>query len=585
MNIIQRVRAAMDGWANPKTGLGGARSRSAWTYYQGRPALANEELEQLYGENALAARIVDRLADDATREPFRLKGTDAEFGVGELESKIEDLRLLQTLGDAIRWSRLYGGAIVIGDDLGKPERPRGESPVVSLRVVEAASALPVLTRGTIAEVLHPELYRIDLGDGETFVVHSSKVWRFDGVRVSARMLLRSHGTNPGWGPSVLQRVYESLMRVGESRGYSAELLHVLSVPGIRIKGLKDILRGKDGHAMAREMVRAIRETMDMLGLLAIDSDDEAFVSQRNASGAVELHDAAQRGLVADTDMPSEILQGVTPGGLNTGESAGPIRQWYDHVDAYRRNQLTPIVSSIVAALPIDDLPEEWTIEWDPLWQPDPKEVADNYKTTAEADAIYVGTVGALAPEEVRRARFVEGTPGPIELPEEQVEELSLPEPPDAPHEPAALPDIKDEALAPGHIASLLEIAKAVRAKEITADDAVGILALAFPMFSPTRLIASLAVESPGTGTAEPSSPTDDTEPEPSPHAPPDDLLSPREIGEKLGVSAASVKAMHKRREIDGWMIGGRWRFSLAQVYEATHQPRHTEHEEPDATDR
>lgn len=520
----------------------------------------NAELEDLYAFDALAARIIDRLGDDATRQPFTLQGEGIDAKA--VASYEEDIDLLGHANEAIRSARLYGGSLVVADDGGPPELPLTR-PIVSLHVIDGADARPVLEVGTLAEYLNPPAYTLSLGTGMQ-EVHASRTFRFDGVRFPTRMLaMRNSTTNPGWGPSVLQRIRDDLSRLRAAKSHIADLLHVLSIPGLQIENLKAQLEAADGRAQVMELLSAIKDNMSANGLLAIDGKDKPFIIARDARGAVDMLGSIYSSLVADTDMPEEILTGKTPGGLNTGSLAGPVRVWYDHVGAFRESDITPFTVWVYERSGLT-LPAEWTVEWAPLWQPDAGELAAQYKTTAEADAIYAATIGALKTEDVRRARFVDGVTGRIELPR------SITTGPrgativglGAEVEPVPEATPADQALNGAQTASLLEIMVNLNSGAITYEQAVGALRLSFPSttgresdyLGPKPEQAATMV----TGTAMPPAP---------PRPEPGDAVSKAEAAAAYGLPTAAISYAIKRGELSTWGIGNHVRVSLAEVAE------------------
>src|ERR1700759_3951036 len=68
-DIVQRV----DAWQNAITGLGTLRDKSK--YHTPTPAapLNDAELQALFDDDDVAARIIDQLPSDAVRQGFRLK--------------------------------------------------------------------------------------------------------------------------------------------------------------------------------------------------------------------------------------------------------------------------------------------------------------------------------------------------------------------------------------------------------------------------------------------------------------------------------------------------------------------------------
>ncbi len=68
--IIEKAKKlTMDGWSNLRTGLNAAataKKRQTQHRYDG--LITDQELESMYAEDGLAARIVDLLVDDMFRE-------------------------------------------------------------------------------------------------------------------------------------------------------------------------------------------------------------------------------------------------------------------------------------------------------------------------------------------------------------------------------------------------------------------------------------------------------------------------------------------------------------------------------------
>ncbi|GAG01953.1 unnamed protein product, partial [marine sediment metagenome] len=86
-----------DDYANAVTGLGGPPDKGQYTFFQRQPELTPEELFDWYEQDALAARVIDRLPDDATREGFVLTGKDESFDWNGLQSELEDLDVLNVV--------------------------------------------------------------------------------------------------------------------------------------------------------------------------------------------------------------------------------------------------------------------------------------------------------------------------------------------------------------------------------------------------------------------------------------------------------------------------------------------------------
>jgi len=98
----------VDGLANALTGMGTGRDKSRHTSTQPIVFLAQEELENLYGE-WIPRRIIDVVAEQSTRKGYKVlfggDGARAEEVAG-IEQTIEDLYILEHFMLASKNARL-----------------------------------------------------------------------------------------------------------------------------------------------------------------------------------------------------------------------------------------------------------------------------------------------------------------------------------------------------------------------------------------------------------------------------------------------------------------------------------------------
>ena len=417
-----------DSYANAITGLATPADKSLGGFHYRRHDLGVEQLNSIYEQDAIAARIVDRVVDDSIREGFRVAGPDAAaFDFGSIDSEIEDLDALNIVADGWRWSRLYGGALLIlvvndGQTMDQPLNLETATRLSSIQVVEAPYVLPAgYNPGLGARAFrNPEHYDITVpfGSAKLRRVHRSRTIRIDGLKVSPTRMIAKNG----WGPSVIDRVYTEISQLGEVMGYCRSIMHDISIQVYKLDGFRDQLCGSaQSQAEMRQILETIRFSVDNLHVLALDSADEYSEVSRNVSGLKELTDKFVDALVRATDMPRTILLGEQPGGLNAS-SDSEIRAWFDHVASQQKQILAPVISRVMEILLAvrsnrgEDVPEEWTIEFPPLWQPTADERSQTYLRQAQADQIYFLN-GVLSADEIRARLVSEGMIEAIEMPD------------------------------------------------------------------------------------------------------------------------------------------------------------------------
>jgi len=421
----------IDSYANAVTQLGTLGDKSSYGGFVRRRRLEFEELSDMYEQDALAARIVDRLPDDATREGFDIVGADETFDYASLESELDDLDALNTLGDAWRWARLYGGSVVVmnvHDGLPLDERLnlKAARKLSSLHVIECPYLIPeeydpgLGSRG----FRNPKFYNVSVpfGSGAARRVHRSRVLRFDGTRASPSRVIE----NNGWAPGIVQRVAEQLSQLGEVMGYSRNIMHELSVVVLNINGLRQQLAGSSqDKAQMQRVFEMLKWTMDNLHMAVVDSNDSFSERTRTVAGLEALINKFVDALVRATDMPRTVLLGEQPSGLNASADS-EIRSWYDSVSSQQRRTLMPPLNKLLTILfrirrnQGEAVPDEWSINFRPLWAPTEAEQATTLLNRAQAEQIYLLN-NVLSTEEVRQrlladSMFEPVTPDPLDGP-------------------------------------------------------------------------------------------------------------------------------------------------------------------------
>lgn len=404
--------ARADGYVNLQTLLGKrGTDKSLESGFEIKDPLDWDVLEAMYEQDSMSARIIDRLPDDATREKIEIKGVDEEFDFASVQSELEDLEVLNQTGDAWRWSRLYRGSLLVmnvndGGKMDQPLRLKSATKLSSLHVIEARYIVPGDFDPGLgsAAFSRPETYSISVpfGSKGDRTIHRSRVIRFDGVKVPPSRMIQ----NGGWGPSMLDRVNTEVTSLGVIMGYARAIMHNLSMQAVQLEGLRAMLCGDlKSKSDARAVIEALQWSMDNLHLIAIDAKDQYIEITRTVTGLKDLINEFIDALVRATDMPRTIVLGEQPGGLNA-DGSSEIRAWYDYVASQQPKKLTPALQRIlevifaIRANRKEQVPDEWTIEYKPLWQPSEKEEAETEKLRAETLDTY-NAIGAVSVPEIR----------------------------------------------------------------------------------------------------------------------------------------------------------------------------------------
>jgi phage-related protein (TIGR01555 family) len=411
-----------DGWSNAFTGLGTTTydKRLGGTF--GSSSLSCSQEAEIWEGNALGARIVETWPNEMTREGWRLvvRGGEGAREIAEqVEAHHEEIGLVEAFWEALAFERAYGGgAVMLGArDFRDLMMPLEIGKVRSFDWVTTFDPSEMSPRywyddpraPKFGAPSHYEILPYAEGPSQkggamppSILVHESRLIVFRGHRVSRR---RSMPGKLGFGQSTLGRIHGVLRDHNMGFDAAAILLHDFSQAVFKIKNLAESM-AEDRDDEIKVRAQAVELSRSVARAIIIDSEEEFERKQTPITGLPETLDRFCAMLAAAADMPLTLLMGQSPGGLNaTGES--DVRFFYDRVKAAQVKRLRPALEKITAltfrVLGIEE-PEQWSIEFNPLWQQSSKEIAEARKLQAETDQIYIDTM-VLSPSDVSRSRF------------------------------------------------------------------------------------------------------------------------------------------------------------------------------------
>jgi uncharacterized protein len=402
-----------DGWMNILTGLGQpGRDKTVSTTFRACPSFCWRELDDLYRADGLTRRIIDIVACEMIRQGWEVEG-DPECA---LMGKLEDLNAFSKLTQLIQWSRLYGGAIIV---LGINDNRRLDEPV-NINSIRDVSWMHIFDRwqtNVLFEHLtvdlnspnygYPEIYTInDYRTGATFNVHYSRILRMDWSILPPR----ERNFNQGWGDSVVLSIYDELKNYGSAFANTSAIMQDFVNGVLKIPGLSQSMASSCNDAAILKRLDFANLSKGVTNMMVLDGEEDFEKLSTNVGGISELLDRFMLALSSVTGIPVTLLFGRSPAGLNaTGDA--DVRNFYDMVKQYQEFKLKPLLETLTYYLfkskdgPTEgNEPENWSIQFSPLWQNTDEQEANLRRTVAETDAIYIDR-GVLDPDEVAMSRF------------------------------------------------------------------------------------------------------------------------------------------------------------------------------------
>lgn len=418
-----------DGLENVVAGLGTDRDKRSYSVWADPRILTRQELENMYRGSWLAKKIVNAVADDMTREWLHVTFDGEELGT-TIEQAEKRFALKRKTNEALKWSRLYGGAVIIigtrDRNLAKPLDVKNvrKGDLRYLHVVDRWRLSP-------AGSLNRDLESPNFGMPDSYVlaestvqVHHTRVLRFNGEKLPYFAWLR----NAMWDDSVLQHVMDSLMNCDTTTQAIATMMFESNVDVVKSEGLADVLARKDGQAVLTKRFQVAALLKSFNRMLLLDGTESYEKKQNSFANLDKVIQQFMIDVSGAADIPMTRLFGTSATGMNaTGDN--DVRNYYDMVSAKQEAELRPQLEYLYEVLVRSELghmPEDFRFDFNPLWQLSETEQATVEKTRAERDQVYLNagvvTEALVARELKERGTYRNMTDDDIEL----VEELSKP---------------------------------------------------------------------------------------------------------------------------------------------------------------
>jgi phage-related protein (TIGR01555 family) len=278
-------------------------------------------LSEAYVEIGLISTIVDVPVDDAFRGGMEIKSKQlSPEQVEELQISLDRDDDLNTVAQAAKWSRLFGGGgVIILTD---------QDPRTPLDLTKITEDSPLEFRA----VDMWELFYMDQNVNDAFdpslmehtqehynyygkLVHRSRVMRLKGLVAPSFVRPRLRG----WGFSVVERLVRSLNQYIKNTSLTFELLDEAKVDVYHIKNLVNTLLSPQGANRVKQRVATANQIKNFQNAIVIDSEDEYEQKQLNFSGLSDVMVQCRIQIASEMRIPLTKLFGISAAGFNSGE--------------------------------------------------------------------------------------------------------------------------------------------------------------------------------------------------------------------------------------------------------------------------
>lgn len=392
------VAQAKDGFANftARMGMGAQNVLSDGIYTFNLLTKNRVQLEAMYRGSWIVGSVVDSVAEDMTRAGVTIKGEDDPESIQKMQSAMTKAGVWGSLLEAIKWGRLYGGALAVinvdGQNTSTPLKIEtvGKGQFKGLRVYDRWQLQPsmdaIIQEGPDAGL--PEYYTIisDLATGKLSSVkfHYTRVIRHIGIQLPAYQAI----VEQFWGESVIERLHDRLVSFDTATSGAANLVQRAHLRTVQIEKLREVLAaGGKAEENLLTMFHHMRMLQTNEGITLLDKEDNFEAHSYTFSGLSDVILQFGQQISGATGIPLVRLFGQSPAGLNsTGES--DLRMYYDNINAQQNSRLREGLMLVLRVLHMSlfgkPAPESLDFDFTPLWQTSQKEKVEISKGVVEA---------------------------------------------------------------------------------------------------------------------------------------------------------------------------------------------------------
>ena len=388
---MKKGRRAADGYSNAAAFLGeDSPLLSAGTFLRSGLTSDPERLTAMYRESWLTMRIIDMPSEDMTRAWYRLNTSLPEEALRDLSRLEAKHSVKQEITNAIRWARLYGGALAVMVIRG--EEDKLDQPLdMDFLLPDCFRGLLVLDRSQgiqpsvelVEDLDDPDFglpvsytVNLDTGDYRTVTIHHSRVLRFVGRELPRMETVREDY----WGASEMEHIQDELQKRSAASANIAQLIFQANITTLKMSDYGEVLNC--GTDLQR---RNVEEAMSLenrfrtsYGLQLLSKDDSLENHAYSFSGLAEIYEQFMMDMAGAAEIPATRLFGRSPQGMNaTGES--DLRNYYELIAQMQERILRPALEKLLPVMAVSCwgcVPEDLEIIFEPVMATGPAEQAE-----------------------------------------------------------------------------------------------------------------------------------------------------------------------------------------------------------------
>ena len=375
-----------------------------------------QDLDNQYKTDAITHKVVSKPAEDATRNGFRLVISGNEKLQQQMQKKLDSLNLQSVLAQQIVFQRSNGdGYLTIGVKELNPTST--DTPIDPENLLDVAFVHSFGQAHIKAYQTNDDPTSIDYGKEQAIVVQPTTNGYTvnkngdqiqDPKPVETVVIDQSRYCHISLdkfeddlhGTSVIQRCKNQIKNMSIATETVGKMLREFTFKIVK----SDSLMG-ESSVKFRQDKEEMSQSLNTEATAFINSEDDIVKLSTPTNGINTLLDFAWQDLAAASNIPKSVLTGEQAGTL--AGASQDVANYYDTVKAMQEQELKPEIEKIVKLLfwaqdvgdgSVDPDTIDWHIEFNPLWTPDDKTMAQTNLINTQAAVARVGA-GMQAPDE------------------------------------------------------------------------------------------------------------------------------------------------------------------------------------------
>ncbi len=392
-----------DAFSNPLARLGfGTPNLTEYTEYIKTNFTSDyNTITALYRENWIVKRIVDVVAEDMTKNWYRITSQispESKKQIARLEART---RVRSKVLEGLKWGRLYGGAaaiIVIEGQEDMLDQPINYDLIMpgsfkGLIVVDRWSGISpdseLEDNINDPEFGLPKYYTVaDESFGLGIRVHHSRIIRFLGRPLPNI----EQQAEQYWGTSELEHVQAELKKYDNTSYNIASLVYSANLKVYQMDGFDQL--GTLNTTAMKDLFNTLslmNWMMSSQGMQIMGQKDVFSTHQYTFSGLSDIYEMFMLDISGAAAIPVTKLFGRSPAGMNaTGES--DMANYYDSIEEQQEATLRPLIEKLLPIMCISEfgaIPDDLDFEFEPVRRPSEEEKKNILtQTTGAITSIY-----------------------------------------------------------------------------------------------------------------------------------------------------------------------------------------------------